>query len=203
MRGWEGTEVACAKRESAFECLDKWGREAACRVHLLYKIEPAPFFVSNTPHRQPPIIPINHLPAALDSQLSPPASFLHHDHPNHTLQEGESTVATGNKPAFFEDALLLTADLIQAASAIESLKMSDSPAKKLTFDAANKENSNVAVPIVGIPDDIEIPEKSISTAPTIKAEEANEPLLQENPQRFVLFPIQNHEVGALRRVIDA
>jgi ribonucleoside-diphosphate reductase subunit M2 len=81
--------------------------------------------------------------------------------------------------------------------------MSDSPAKKLTFDAANKENSNVAVPIVGIPDDVEIPEKSVSVAPTIKAEEANEPLLQENPQRFVLFPIQNHEVGLPRRVMDA
>jgi ribonucleoside-diphosphate reductase subunit M2 len=77
--------------------------------------------------------------------------------------------------------------------------MSDSPAKKL-FSAANKEN--VAVPIVGIPDveEIEVQEKEVTVAPTIKPEEANEPLLQENPQRFVLFPIQNHEVCIFRRV---
>jgi ribonucleoside-diphosphate reductase subunit M2 len=82
--------------------------------------------------------------------------------------------------------------------------MSDSPAKKLTFSVADKENSNVAVPIVGIPDEVDIPEhKEVSVASTIKPEEADEPLLQENPQRFVLFPIQNHEVGPLRRVIDA
>jgi ribonucleoside-diphosphate reductase subunit M2 len=31
-------------------------------------------------------------------------------------------------------------------------------------------------------------------APTVKAEEADEPLLQVNPQRFVLFPIKYHEV---------
>ena len=35
---------------------------------------------------------------------------------------------------------------------------------------------------------------SAVVAPTIKAEEADEPLLQENPQRFVLFPIKYHEV---------
>lgn len=31
-------------------------------------------------------------------------------------------------------------------------------------------------------------------APGIKDFEADEPLLQENPQRFVLFPIKYHEV---------
>lgn len=31
-------------------------------------------------------------------------------------------------------------------------------------------------------------------APTIKAEEMDEPLLRANPQRFVLFPIKYHEV---------
>lgn len=31
-------------------------------------------------------------------------------------------------------------------------------------------------------------------APTIKSFEADEPLLQENPHRFVLFPIKYHEV---------
>ncbi len=79
--------------------------------------------------------------------------------------------------------------------------MSNSPAKKLDFTPANKENVEVAVPIVGIPD---LPEPGASkadhtpsVAATIKGEEAHEPLLQENPQRFVLFPIKYHEVGAI------
>jgi hypothetical protein len=86
----------------------------------------------------------------------------------------------------------------QAASAIEGLKMADSPAKKLDFTIENKENSTVAVPIAGIPELAELDEEETrqsSVAATIKPEEALEPLLQENPQRFVLFPIQNHEVS--------
>ena len=90
--------------------------------------------------------------------------------------------------------------------------MGDSPAKKLNFSAVDKENNNVAIPIVGIPD-VELTEtKTEDAAPavavTIKPEEAQEPLLQENPQRFVLFPIQHHDVspagtrkGALRSVL--
>jgi len=31
-------------------------------------------------------------------------------------------------------------------------------------------------------------------APTIKELEADEPLLQENPHRFVLFPLKYHEI---------
>jgi ribonucleoside-diphosphate reductase subunit M2 len=93
--------------------------------------------------------------------------------------------------------------------------MADSPAKKLDFGETNKENNNSSVPIkiVGIPDLDDTPkiEKTeLSVAATIKAEEAHEPLLQENPQRFVLFPIQHHEVCATirhcrraRRVPDA
>jgi len=76
--------------------------------------------------------------------------------------------------------------------------MTDSPVKKLDFSIANKENYSIAVPIAGIPDLPQSEEKiadTISAAPTIKPEEAIEPLLQENPQRFVLFPIQNHEVS--------
>jgi len=75
--------------------------------------------------------------------------------------------------------------------------MSESPAKKLDFTFENKENSNIAVPITGIPDLPECADEENahpSVAATIKPEEAHEPLLQENPQRFVLFPIQNHEV---------
>ena len=74
--------------------------------------------------------------------------------------------------------------------------MSDSPAKKLNFSSADKEN--VFMPIAGIPDvadPADAPEdKTPTVASTIKPEEAYEPLLQENPQRFVLFPIKYHEV---------
>jgi ribonucleoside-diphosphate reductase subunit M2 len=76
--------------------------------------------------------------------------------------------------------------------------MTDSPVKKLDFSVADKENYAIAVPIAGIPDLPQQEEKttdSPSVAQTIKPEEATEPLLQENPQRFVLFPIQNHEVS--------
>lgn len=86
---------------------------------------------------------------------------------------------------------------MQAASAIDTLKMSDSPVKKIDFSSADKENTYK--PIVGIPDleDVadEVEKKVHSVAPTIKPEEAEEPILQENPQRFVLFPIKYHDVS--------
>jgi hypothetical protein len=93
--------------------------------------------------------------------------------------------------------------LVQASSAINALKMSDSPTKKLDFASADKEN--VFRPIVGIPDlpEDEAPVAKTGTAPTIKLEEAHEPLLQENPNRFVLFPIKYHDVGSLYNVFDA
>jgi ribonucleoside-diphosphate reductase subunit M2 len=86
--------------------------------------------------------------------------------------------------------------------------MGDSPAKKLNFSVADKENSNVAVPVAGIPDIVEpivkkADESTPSVAGTIKATEAHEPLLQENPQRFVLFPIQHHDVCFPTRACDA
>jgi ribonucleoside-diphosphate reductase subunit M2 len=78
---------------------------------------------------------------------------------------------------------------------MDTLKMSDSPAKKIDFSSADKEN--VFKPIVGIPDLLEDePVAKTGVAPTIKAEEAHEPLLQENPNRFVLFPIKYHDVGS-------
>jgi ribonucleoside-diphosphate reductase subunit M2 len=93
----------------------------------------------------------------------------------------------------------------QAASAIESFKM-ESPVKmqKLATEE-NKENlearyeaDEVAVPIKGIPELPEEPEQptAASVAPTIRDDEKAEPILQENPQRFVLFPIKYHEVSA-------
>jgi ribonucleoside-diphosphate reductase subunit M2 len=88
----------------------------------------------------------------------------------------------------------------QAASAMESLKM-ESPIKKPQFEAeADKENIEekyasdlVAVPIKGIP---EMPEEEVvaSTATSGKEDLEDEPILQENGQRFVLFPIKYHEV---------
>ncbi len=82
--------------------------------------------------------------------------------------------------------------------------MGDSPAKKLTFEPTGKENVPVNTPAPILDDldlkkpiveafDEKVEAKSI-VAPTIKAEEADEPLLQENPHRFVLFPIKYHEV---------
>lgn len=78
--------------------------------------------------------------------------------------------------------------------------MSESPVKKLNFQAAGKEN----VPFdAAAPVDIEVKKPIVEeakqekpiVAPTIKPEEADEPLLQENPHRFVLFPIKYHEVS--------
>ena len=89
--------------------------------------------------------------------------------------------------------------MLQGTIGIENLKVTDkSLAKKAAFTEADKENLDVAVPVVGIPDiDDEVAAdetKEATTAATIKKEEQHEPLLQENPQRFVLFPIKYHEV---------
>jgi ribonucleoside-diphosphate reductase subunit M2 len=101
---------------------------------------------------------------------------------------------------------------IQAVSAMESLKM-ESPVKmqKLVTEE-NKENleaayeaDEVAVPIKGIPDlpepEQEAPEPTVASS--IKPEEKEEPILQENPQRFVLFPIKYHEVSAFKTTRDS
>ena len=94
---------------------------------------------------------------------------------------------------------------MQASSGLENLKMGDSPAKRIHFEPVDKENvpANIPAPVM---DDLELKkplvevydakkEMTPTVAPTIKLEEANEPLLQENPHRFVLFPIKYHEVG--------
>ena len=82
--------------------------------------------------------------------------------------------------------------------------MSDSPVKKLNFEPlADKENlPQDVVPVTlelksPLPSRIEVaPEKPEppKVAPTIKPDESDEPLLQENPHRFVLFPIRYNEV---------
>jgi ribonucleoside-diphosphate reductase subunit M2 len=77
----------------------------------------------------------------------------------------------------------------------------ESPVKKLDFGAANKENEPLNQTIdttelkTKIVEETKKEETKTAVAPGIKAEEADEPLLQENPQRFVLFPIKYHEVS--------
>lgn len=77
----------------------------------------------------------------------------------------------------------------------------ESPVKQPVFTSENKENSEVAVPIKGLPDLADLPDPEevqakaeASVAEGIKEEEADEPILRENGQRFVLFPIKYHEV---------
>lgn len=76
--------------------------------------------------------------------------------------------------------------------------MNDSPVKKLNFEAAGKENAPVSDTVV---DATAMPVAEKPAEPSkaqlkIREIEANEPLLQENPHRFVLFPIKYHEVSA-------
>lgn len=82
--------------------------------------------------------------------------------------------------------------------------MNDSPVKKINFDAAGKENVPVAS-FRRVADEVKTPEvnevkseKAITIASTLRPEEADEPLLQENPNRFVLFPIKYHEVSRVK-----
>jgi ribonucleoside-diphosphate reductase subunit M2 len=101
----------------------------------------------------------------------------------------------------------------KAASAIENLKMGDSPAKKLNFAANDKENVSfdatspttedvVEVKKVNIAE-IEAEPKALTVAESIKAMEADEPLLQPNPNRFVLFPLKYHEIWQMYKKAEA
>jgi ribonucleoside-diphosphate reductase subunit M2 len=91
----------------------------------------------------------------------------------------------------------------QAANSLSNLKMNDSPIKKIDFSAIDKENipvnssapsteesSDMKKSIVDMVKPVETPKVASGT----KAQEMDEPLLQENPHRFVLFPIKYHEV---------
>ncbi|KAK1750661.1 ribonucleotide reductase [Echria macrotheca] len=99
----------------------------------------------------------------------------------------------------------------QAASAIESFKM-ESPVKKLNFATTDKENNPIDAGLAALEAQIDAQdmENKESTAkgepkvaPTIKADEVDEPLLQENPQRFVLFPIKYHEIWQMYKKAEA
>lgn len=90
---------------------------------------------------------------------------------------------------------------MQAASGLANFRMEDTPAKKLDFEPLDKENAQSDLHIV---DDFDLkkpqldpvkPKAKPVVAPTMKELEAEEPLLKENPHRFVMFPIKYHEVG--------
>ena len=78
-----------------------------------------------------------------------------------------------------------------------------SPTKKVELSTSEETwSGEKARPLVGLPDLHKKPESDdkVAVADGIKSEEADEPLLRENPSRFVLFPIQYHEVSFRRRV---
>lgn len=96
--------------------------------------------------------------------------------------------------------------MTQASIGLGNLKIGESPAKKLIFESMDKGNHQ---PVLPIADNIDlnkpqldlVKEEKPPVSEAIKASEAEEPLLQENPHRFVLFPIKYHEVRAYQRVM--
>jgi ribonucleoside-diphosphate reductase subunit M2 len=89
----------------------------------------------------------------------------------------------------------------QAANAIESFKM-ESPIRKPNFNGADKENAPTKDGA-----SVDVADKdaqaSADKVARIKQLEAEEPLLQENPQRFVLFPIKYHEIWQMYKKAEA
>lgn len=80
----------------------------------------------------------------------------------------------------------------------------ESPIKKLDLGIANKENDFQDPAVATLAQDlnakhaatketIKAPEEP-ATIPGLRGDELEEPILKENPHRFVLFPIQYHEV---------
>jgi len=110
----------------------------------------------------------------------------------------------------------------QAASAIDNFKI-DSPVKKLDYGVADKENNPVdeaslanlaeqmdnqkpeveEVKKVEETKKVEKEQPTTAVAPGIKPHEADEPILQENPGRFVLFPIKYHEIWQMYKKAEA
>lgn len=85
--------------------------------------------------------------------------------------------------------------LSQAAVALETLQMA-SPVKKLDFAA---QGPIKAKPLVGLPPLNKPAPKDSEADALAKANYEDEPLLRENPNRFVLFPLKYHEVRVLAR----
>ncbi|KAK4226063.1 ribonucleotide reductase [Podospora fimiseda] len=103
----------------------------------------------------------------------------------------------------------------QAASAIESLRM-ESPVKKLDFASSNKENKPFDSDLATLEAEIDAnyspknstmvvakKEETESAAAPVKEKVLDEPLLTENPQRFVLFPIKYHEIWQMYKKAEA
>ncbi|KAK4176232.1 ribonucleotide reductase [Triangularia setosa] len=95
----------------------------------------------------------------------------------------------------------------QAASAIDAFKM-ESPVKKLNFTASDKENKPFDADLATLEAEIDAKyetKKEIKTVapPAPQQELLDEPLLTENPQRFVLFPIKYHEVWQMYKKAEA
>ncbi|PHH79516.1 hypothetical protein CDD82_2337 [Ophiocordyceps australis] len=102
----------------------------------------------------------------------------------------------------------------QAASAIESLKM-QSPIKKLDLGSSNKENQPFGEDTLSVlahqVDDSHKPvaiKEEADSKPQIASSPRpddldDEPLLQENAQRFVLFPIKYHEIWQMYKKAEA
>ncbi|MCJ1344049.1 Ribonucleotide-diphosphate reductase (RNR), small subunit [Peltigera leucophlebia] len=88
-----------------------------------------------------------------------------------------------------------------ATPGLANFKMEDSLAKKLKFEPLDKENAQSDIRVLDDFDlkksqlDLVKPKDKPVAAPTMKELEAEEPLLKENPHRFVMFPIKYHEVG--------
>lgn len=85
----------------------------------------------------------------------------------------------------------------QTASNLQNLKVHESPIKKPEFMSEDKENVPAVMQPVSTPtvEDMkkpitEIIKKESTKAAEIKEMEAQEPLLMENPSRFVLFPLK-------------
>ncbi|EGE07618.1 hypothetical protein TEQG_06532, partial [Trichophyton equinum CBS 127.97] len=97
----------------------------------------------------------------------------------------------------------------QTASSLEKLKMNDSPVKPLKLDLAGKENvpvsSDIAEPeLKKVEIEASKPAETQVVKPkTPKELEAEEPRLQENPQRFVLFPIKYREIWQMYKKAEA
>lgn len=77
----------------------------------------------------------------------------------------------------------------------------ESPVKKLDLGVANKENDpDVATLAQEIDAKHAATKEAVNTEntlvkiPDLRSDELEEPILKENPHRFVLFPIQYHEV---------
>ncbi|TVY24787.1 Ribonucleoside-diphosphate reductase small chain [Lachnellula hyalina] len=98
-----------------------------------------------------------------------------------------------------------------AASGIEGLKMG-SPLKKINFEPAGKENTPFDAdaslvddiePKKSLVEQVKTEEKAVAVASKLKPEEADEPLLMENPNRFVLFPLKYHEIWQMYKKAQA